>query len=297
MKKGLSQETIKRVEAIEGMNIRDAVELRYFRELRSVRFLCKLWSVNGRTVPKLIRYCGFEPRHGGEAVATQWVGNGERRKAAGESLAAMNHRLALEGRHVRQGKTKENSELIRGISEKLKHTSSFLSPDVKARALASSLKTRAEHPERMSALKLPPSVHEQIIYEFLEFLHIPFEFRKLIGLYVVDFYLPELRLAIDCQGTNRFPLSYKRHEAITAQSCQIVYCVNNYIKCGDLSDLHQYITGLQVSGSDPSLRSKETVIWGARGSSPFGEDSHRFTIERLYVGSCYKLCLTATPND
>lgn len=297
MKKGLSQEIIKRIESIEGMNIRDAVELRYFRELRSYRYLCRLWGVNNRSVAKIIKHCGFAPRQGSEAVATQWVDNPGRRKATGELLAATNHRLALEGRHVRQGKTKENSELIRGISEKLRHTSAFLRSDVKRRALENSLKTRAEHPERMSALKFPPSVNERIIYEFLESLHIPFEFRKLIGLYMVDFYLPELRLAIDCQGTNRFPLSYKRHEAITAQGCQIVYCVNNYIKRGDFSDLHQYITGLQVSGSDPSLRSKDTVIWGARGSSPFGVDSHRFTIERFYVGSCYKLCLTASPND
>lgn len=297
MKKGISQEIIERVEAVEGMNIRDAVELRYIREFCSFRDLCALWKVNNRTVSKIILYCGFNVRHGGEAIAAQWVNNPERRKAAADSLAFVNHRLALEGRHVRQGKTKENSALIRSIAQKLKRTSSFLRPETKSLALKHSLRTRAEHPERMYALKRSPSACERVLYEFLKSVHIPFEFKKLFDIYVVDFYLPSLELAIDCMGSNRFPLSYQRHQSIAEKGCQIVYCVNSFIKRGDFSDLYQYISGLQTVGSDPSLRCKETVIWGARGSSPFGKDSHRFTIKRVYMGSCHKLCLTASTDN
>lgn len=297
MKKGLSQETIKRVEAIEGMNIRDAVELRYIREFRSFRNLCALWGINGRTVPKLIIHCGFQIRHGGEAVRTQWMNNPERRKNAGLLLSSINHQMALEGRHVRQGKTKENSDMIRQVSEKLKHSSAFLRPDVKAAALKNSLRTRSEHPERMSALKTAPSVHERIIYDFLQSVHIQFEFRKLINGYVVDFFLPSVGLIIDCQGANRFPLSYKRHQAITAQGKQVVYCVNGFIKRGCLSNLHQYISDLQTSGIQPSARSQETVIWGARGFSPFGSDTYHFSVKRFHMGTYYKLCLTAATNN
>lgn len=297
MKKGISQEIIERVEAVEGMNIRDAVELRYIREFRSFRDLCALWKVSNRTVSKIILYCGFNVRHGGEAIAAQWVNNPERRKAAADNLAFVNHQLALEGRHVRQGKTKENSGLIRSIAQKLKRTSSFLRPETKSLALKHSLRTRAEHPERMSALKQSPSACERVLYEFLKSIHISFEFKKLFDIYVVDFYLPSLGLAIDCMGSNRFPLSYQRHQSIAEKGCQIVYCVNSFIKRGDFSDLYQYISGLQTVGSDPSLRCKETVIWGARGNSPFGKDSHRFTIKRVYMGSCHKLCLTASADN
>lgn len=297
MKKGLSQETIKRVEAIEGMNIRDAVELRYFREYRSYRNLCGLWGVNNRTVCRIISYCGLEPRRGGEAVATQWRGNDARRRDTGRRLAETNHRLALEGRHVRQGKTKENSELMRRVAEKLKKNSAFLRADVKANALRNSLRTRAEHRERMSALKLAPSACERILYDFLESIHIPFEFRKLTGRYVVDFYLPTLGLAIDCMGANRFPLSYERHKSITDEGCQIVYCVNSFLRRGDLADLNEYIARLKTVGNDPSGSREETVIWGARNTTPFGADSHRFTIERVYMGSYHKLCLTAATDD
>ena len=228
MKKGISQEIIERVEAVEGMNIRDAVELRYIREFCSFRDLCALWKVNNRTVSKIILYCGFNVRHGGEAIAAQWVNNPERRKAAADSLAFVNHRLALEGRHVRQGKTKENSALIRSIAQKLKRTSSFLRPETKSLALKHSLRTRAEHPERMYALKRSPSACERVLYEFLKSVHIPFEFKKLFDIYVVDFYLPSLELAIDCMGSNRFPLSYQRHQSIAEKGCQIVYCVNSF---------------------------------------------------------------------
>ena len=153
MEKGLSQEIIKRVESIEGMNIEDAAKLRYIEQQLSYRKLCALWGVNNRTIPKILNCAGVAIRHGGEAVKTQWVNNSERRKSAGENLANINHSLALEGRHIRQGKTKENSEMILKISEKLKTSSSFNRPEVKRIALENSLKTRREHPENRAALR------------------------------------------------------------------------------------------------------------------------------------------------
>ena len=150
MEKGLSQEIIKRIESIEGMNIENAAKLRYIDQQLSYRKLCDLWGVNNRTIPKILNYSGISIRHGGEAVKTQWVNNPKRRKSAGENLANINHSLALEGKHIRQGKTKENSEMIRNISEKLKVSSSFNRPEVKRKALENSLMKRKEHPENMS---------------------------------------------------------------------------------------------------------------------------------------------------
>lgn len=297
MKKGLSEEVIKRVESIEGMNIHDAVELRYVHEKRGFRFLCRIWHVNNRTAAKIIRHTGFSVRHGSEAVRAQWHNAPERRLATGKQLADVNHRLALAGRHVRQGKNKGNSETLRKIADKLKKTSSFLRKDVRERALANSLVTRRTYPERMSALKLPPSRHEQLLYDYLQSLHLNFEFRKLFGIYIVDFYIPSLNLAIDCLGSNRFPLSYQRHQHISGEGVQIVYCVNGFIERADFTDLQKYISSLDVRSGGPSSGRQETVIWGARGNSPFGADTCHFSIERFHVGTGHKLVLTTSSYD
>lgn len=158
MKKGISQEIKERVEAIEGMNILDAAKRRYLIEMCSFRWISRHWQVSGRTVHRILENLGLPIRHGGDAVRAQWIGNVERRAKAGERLAQTNHELAAKGLHIRQGKTKENSKLIRDIAEKLKSSSSFLRPEVKTKALHRSLETRRLHPERMSASQQGASV-------------------------------------------------------------------------------------------------------------------------------------------
>lgn len=297
MEKGLSQEIIKRIESIEGMNIENAAKLRYIDQQLSYRKLCDLWGVNNRTIPKILNYSGISIRHGGEAVKTQWVNNPKRRKSAGENLANINHSLALEGKHIRQGKTKENSEMIRNISEKLKVSSSFNRPEVKRKVLENSLMKRKEHPENMSALDYKPSVNERILCNFIDSIHIPYEFRKLINGYIVDIYIPSLNFAIDCFGSGHLPFSFKKHQAITSQGIHIVYCSNSFVKKACFTDLHQYITSLNTCSIDPTFRSQITVIWGARGMSPFGNDTNKFTVKRIHMNSFYKLILTATTNN
>lgn len=297
MKESALEKAAKRVESIEGMDFRDAVELRYVREQRGYRYLCARWKTNNRMIARLIPLAGFSVRHGGEAVKTQWVDAEERRKAAGKLLAQINHELALAGLHVRQGVNKSNSEMMRRVSDKLKTNSSFFRKEVREKALKHSLESRARHPERMSALRLPASCNEAVLLEFLRGKGIRFEFRKRIGRYIVDFYLPGAALAIDCQGAGRFPLSYQRHVAIAAKGVQVVYCVNSFVKKSDFSDLYEHIAHRQVSGLLPSHRCEDTVIWGARGPRPFGADTDKFTCERSYMNGCYKLVLTASSDN
>lgn len=297
MKESALEKVAKRVESIEGMDFRDAVELRYVREQRGYRYLCARWKTNNRMIARLIPLAGFSVRHGGEAVKTQWVDAEERRKAAGKLLAQINHELALAGLHVRQGVNKSNSEMMRRVSDKLKTNSSFFRKEVREKALKHSLESRARHPERMSALRLPASCNEAVLLEFLRGKGLRFEFRKRIGRYIVDFYLPGAALAIDCQGAGRFPLSYKRHAAIAAKGVQVVYCVNSFVKKSDFSDLYEHIAHRQVSGLLPSHRCEDTVIWGARGPRPFGADTDKFTCERSYMNGCYKLVLTASSDN
>lgn len=297
MEKGPSYKTIKRIETIEKMDVRDAAVLRYLDEKHSTRWLCAYWHLNNRTVMRVLRYFGIPIRHGGEAIATQWINNPCRRRETGERLGQINHSMALEGRHVRQGKTKENSELVRRVSEKLKKSSSFLRPSVKKRALTNSLKTRQEHPERMSALRFPITKAEEQLSAYLTQRGLPFLRRQLRGgRYIVDFVIPSLNLIIDCQGRNRFPLSYHRHEAIQSQHERVVYYVRELAEKGIFSNLDEYISKLQLPGSNPSVSGQETMIFGACGNAPFGADTNKFTLERLGVYSNYYTVLTRPPN-
>lgn len=295
MKKGLSKKVIKRIELIEGVDINDALELRYFTEKLSYRHLCKLWNISNHTIAKVFLHCNKEPRKGGEAVATQWINNPDRRKQAGENLSKINHSLALKGLHVRQGKTKENSQLIRNIAEKLKTSSSFNRPEVKAKAQARANITRKKHPERNPFLETPKTECEKIMWKFLAAKNIDFKFRFIIDGYFVNFYLPTYNLCIDIQGNNRFPLSYKRHKSILKNGYCIIYCITNFVKKAAFADLYNYISSLDSFCTTPSVLSNETVIWGTRNKFPFGEELNQISVKRVYVDSFHKLYVsTAT---
>lgn len=298
MKKGISNKVKERVETIESMGIVDAAKQRYVVEQRSYRWLAKHWGVNQRTVARILSYCGIAIRHGSEAVATQWAGNLERRKQAGKKLAQTNHRLAMEGRHVRQGKTKSNSELIRHISEKLKTSTSFHRPDVRAQCVSNSIAFRHKHPERMSALRKPLSEAEKIMSGYLYAKGLPFEQKVLISpFYVADFFIPSLNLIIDCQGRNRFPLSYERHKSLAAEGRCVVYCVNEFVQRGVFTNLDDYITRLNLSRSNPSMRCEEAVIFGACGHRPFGDDTDQLLLNRFGVRANYYTVVSAATND
>lgn len=297
MKKGITQEIKERVERIEGMDIFEASKLRYISEKRSTRWLSSHWNVNNRTVLRILAFCGIATRKGGEAVACQWLNNPERREKAGKRLAQINHELALKGLHVRQGVNKFNSLLMKHISEKLKHSSSFLRPEIREKAHAKSMASRAEHPERMSALRFPLSKAEILLAEHLTELGLQFEIRHLMKTYVVDFYIPQLSLVIDCQGRNRFPLSYKRHQEIASQCASIIYCVNNFVERGIFGNLDEYIATLQSLGSAPTIGCKKTMIFGACGNSPFGVDTNKFIVHKFGVYANNYTSLTTASDD
>ena len=296
MEKRITKETKERIEAVEGMDVSDAAKLRYLEEFRSFRWLASHWGVNGRTVGRVLHCCGIAVRHGSDAVSAQWVGAAERRVRAGETLANINHSLAQQGRHVRQGKTAANSELVRGVAAKLRTSSSFFRDDVKRRAVAASLATRALHPERMSALKAPLSLAESKIRDYLAARSLPFEQRKLVGKYVVDFYIPSIGLVVDCQGRNRFPLSPERHRRILEEGCRVAYCVNDFVERGVFRRLDDYITLLEQSGLDPASRCAESVVFGACGAFPFGKDCHDIACHRFGVRTDYYTEVSASPD-
>lgn len=278
MQKSLSQKVVKRIEAIERMDVVNAAQFRYLTEMRSYRWLCKAWGVNNRTVAKILEYCGIPIRHGGEAIKTQWINNPERRREAGKCLAETNSNLARQGKHVRQGKNKENSELIRQVANQLKKKSSFFRPEVRDKALQASLASRKAHPERMSALRKPLTPAKMEVFKMLIDKHLEFTCNRLCGNFVADFYVPKLNLIIDCKGRSRFPLSYERHKELSQDNRTVVYCVNEFLLKGRLCNLDDYISKLNSISGNPTTRSEITVIFGACGDKPFGADTDKFIV-------------------
>lgn len=297
MSKGISEEIKGRIEAIEGCNISDAAKQRYLVEQRSLRWLSTHWHINMRTAMRVLKDLGIATRKGSDAVKTQWLDAEQRRKDTAKRLAETNHRLAAEGKHVRQGKNKSNSELIRAIATKLRVSSSFRRREVIEKSRIAREATRQRRPERMSAVRQPLSEAESIIANYLAGKSITFAKRQIVGSYIVDFVIPSLNLIVDCQGRNRFPLSYKRHKALLNEGYRVVYCVNEFIKRGIFSNLDDYITRLKVSGTDPATTSAESVIFGACGNTPFGDDTNKFIINRFGVRSNYYTELTRTSNN
>lgn len=61
----------------------------YVLEERSYRYICSCLGLNNRTVAKYLRKYGIEPRHGSDAIRTQWIANPERRKQQGKRFQSM----------------------------------------------------------------------------------------------------------------------------------------------------------------------------------------------------------------
>ena len=121
------------------------------------------------------------------------------------------------------------------------------------KAIANAEITRKKYPERNPYLMSPKTLCEQIMYKFLTDNNIEFKFRFIIEGYFVNFYLPIHNICIDIVGKNRLPLSYKRHNTILEQDYGIVYCITDFVKKSNFSDLYNYITSLNIIGSVPSF--------------------------------------------
>ena len=67
-----------------GEPLESAIQRRYILRRMSYREIATELGINGRTVMRILRRLDIEPRHGSDAVATQWENNDERRIAVGK---------------------------------------------------------------------------------------------------------------------------------------------------------------------------------------------------------------------
>lgn len=294
MRPGPTDETIKRIEMIEGIPIREALVKLYIDGFFTYRKLCKRWNINVRTLMRLFRFYKIEPRKGSEAVKTQWIKNLERRKKASEFMKKFAKELAKKGKHGRLGKTKENSESIRQMAIKLSEISSASRQEVREKMSVARKFLHTIKPERHIQSKFSPTNYKLIIIEHLRNLGYDILINYNIPPYWINIIIPKLKLGIYCVANGRFPLSWDRHIHITDRGIRLIYITNSFIGRGNFSDIDNYIRELEIFGSYPPSKCKETVVWGRRNGTIFRGNLNQVTIEFVSMNKINKAIIKTT---
>ena len=68
------------------VNIEECFKKLYLVDKWTFRKLSKEYSINGRTIKKILKYYDIPIRHGSEAIKTQWINNDKRREWSSENL-------------------------------------------------------------------------------------------------------------------------------------------------------------------------------------------------------------------
>lgn len=287
MKKGVSDKIKQRIEAIEGRTANEALRIIYFIDMKSFRFICEKWSINTRTLMRLFRDFGFEPRKGSEAIKTQWIGNEERRKYAAKKLSETRKLHP----HPCLGISRPDA------SERMKANNPMFNLEIRNKANQKTIDTYNKEPQRMGQFHKKLTPYEQSVFDFFTYKGIKCIGNELIGKRFVDIYLPEFKIAIECVNSSRFPLSYDRHCHIKEQGVKVVYCTNYFIKKSDFDILYDYIINPDIVRSFPSLQSQEAVVFGRRNGIIFDTDFDKFTYKTINMDKLNVMFLTiATDN-
>jgi hypothetical protein len=244
-----------------------------------------------------MEYCCIKPRHGSEAIKTQWINAEERRAKAATAMSTMSKTLTQNGKHSRQGKTKENCEWVRNIAKKLKKSSSFHRQEVAKKCIETRKKLFREHPERHSCSSASPTKAEGILLNYIQQSWPNATHNHYIPHYWIDIFVPELSLGIECCSYGRFPLQWERHVAITNSGIHLIYITNRQIYRRNFSDLDDYIIRFNGIPPYPSPHSQDTVIWGHRNRIVFDGQPDKITVKRIFVNRCHRLELSASPHD
>ncbi len=127
-----------------------------------------------------------------------------------------------------------------------------------------------EHPERHVNAKAKPTKCEQIMLDQIGHVGYCSIFNFDLAPYWIDVYIPELKLGIECFGSNRIPLSYERHKYITDKGIHLIYISNACIIKNRFRLLNNYIRFLYFFRFKPSFSCQDTVIWGTKNRRVFG---------------------------
>lgn len=297
MRPGPTDEVLQRIESIEGRPAREALTSLYIDQSFTLRKLCKRWSLNNRTVMRLMKWFGIEPRHGSDAVKTQWIGSDERRKISSETMRKTALKQSAEGRHPRLGKTKDTDEGVRRTAEKLRISTSARRPEVRAKMAETRRAGYRNNPGAHPNAKAAPTKREQTMLDTLKQWGFEAIHNYHAPPYWIDAFIPSLNVGIECFSKSRCKtMEWERHTSLTARGIRLLYVFNGNIDRGNLSDLHQYLTNLKVLGSNPSAQCQEAVIWGSRDFNLFRDYPDEVFVKRSLVGRSYRLDITTPSN-
>jgi hypothetical protein len=285
-----------RIETIEGLPLNEALRILYVENGMTYRMLCRRWNCQPHTIINYMKKYGIPPRKGSDAIKQQWINNPSRKIKAAKRLASINHNLALKGLHVRQGKNKYNSELIRSISEKLKFSSSFLNPETIIKATKTRVNNFRNNPLTHPNANASMTNCEHVVFEHLESIGYNVVFNYYLDPYWIDIFIPELNIAIECVSSSRFPLSFERHDNITSKGITVIYCVNYYILKSDLVILDKYIHFFNIFRSNPPVDSKVSVVIGRRDGVIFSRNIDHLTSKIVFMHGFNSLLFSTTPN-
>lgn len=297
MNPGPTNEVLQRIESIEGRPAREALTALYVDQSLSIRKLRLRWYLNERTVMRLMKWFGVEPRRGSDAVKTQWINNDERRKISAETMRKTAVKQSAEGRHNRLGKTKETDEGVMRAAEKLKDSSSARRPEVRAKMAFAKITEYQKNPGAHPNAKAAPTKREQMMIDTLKQWGMDAIHNHHAPPYWIDAFIPDLNVGIECFSKSRCrTMAWERHAVLTARGIRLLYVSNGTIDRGGLEDLHQYLSNLKIIGSNPSAQCQESVIWGSRDIDLFRNYPDDVSVKRSLVGRCYRLDIT-TPAD
>lgn len=297
MRPGPTTEIIQRIELIEGCSADEALRVLYKEQGWTIYGLCERWHCNNRTVIRLMKWFGVTPRDSHERAMIQWAGNDARRKKAAEVLRKTVLQKSAEGRHPRQGKTKETDEGTRRAAEKLKVCSSAFRPEVRAKIAAANRARHQQDPSAHINARTPPTRIEALLLEKLADWGFNAVHNRSFFPYWIDIFIPALNVGIECFGSGRLNHSeWTRHAELCARGVKMLYVANRVIDAGNLGDLHQNLSNAKVIGANPPSQSQETVIWGCRNFSLFSSYPDNLTIKRTYLGGLYRLDISTPSN-
>jgi hypothetical protein len=144
---------------------------------------------------RLVRELGIT-RHGGEAVATQWVNNDARKAAQAVRFAATRPTV-----HWAQGHTKHTHAGVAVTAAKLAERQWLTNPNVVRSAAASRTRTFVAEPSRHYQSRVTMSATESLVAEWLTFTGRDYVYQHPITcdgrFYFADFFLPGSNILIE----------------------------------------------------------------------------------------------------
>jgi hypothetical protein len=252
----MRQKPRKELEEKYGESLRDVLAEMYSIKMMPTRSIARTLGYadkHAKVISFFLKKYDIPIRHGGEAVRTQWIDAGMRRKNAAELMKE----IVNSRPHFAIGLTKETHPGIARTAQKLKERQWMNTPEIKARAKESRRVSIENDPMMHGQSKAKMTPCEMIVADI-------FKQRgyKVIGqhpvqingaLHFADLYVPDFNLLIEVAKTTvRVPLFRVRN---FVQAGYLPAAITNNVALKHHDRIHDLIARLEAGEFNPtSLR-------------------------------------------